>query len=270
MMPAMTETPDDKATPATASAESKWKERRRVLLVLAPIGTFVVGLLAGFGPILTAFVERDVRNRVYEATYQDKNRALATQAELLKLQEDYLRKLDDVRGAREQVEQAKQRIAAKELEIDGIRAEQRQRIAALRARYARLEANEQGRERNEAEAKARAQRHADVAARVKHLLPFDCSIDFSRDGSCDHGAVATFARSTPEEKIVFGPSKECLKNGFRDSYEPAVQACDKYARAYFAQKSLTAEEIEVLLGDQRASYLEEAAKALARPPLDNP
>lgn len=261
-MTALPESGTEPVQKAEPGGVGRWPS---LLIALTPIGGFVVGVITGMGPVLSAFVERDVRNRVYEATYQDKNRALATQAELLKLQEDYLRKLGDIRDAKEQVEQARRRITAKEEEIDRIRDEQRRQIDALRSRYRRLETEEQGRAKHVAETKARADRRAVVKARVEHFRAFDCSLEVSRDGSCDRGAVAIFARSTPEEVGVFGPSRECLKEGAFDTFEKAALACEKYARAYFAKKGLTAEEVEVLLEELGTSVGAQTAKYLSAP-----
>lgn len=89
---------DDKKDDSEGASEASSDARRRKNVeherwlarwskVWVPILVGALAFLAGVGTCVGPYLERDVRNRVYEATYLEKERALKTQSELLVLQE---------------------------------------------------------------------------------------------------------------------------------------------------------------------------------------
>jgi multidrug efflux pump subunit AcrA (membrane-fusion protein) len=217
-----------------------------VVRVAVPALTAIGGFIVAIGTIWTPLIQRDVRNQVYEATFQEKNRVLQAQTELLQLQENYLKKLAELKQAQDQLDSANKRVAEKESELDRLRVQSAQEKAALSSRYAKLVSVES--ERNAMIAKAK-QTEADQQKRIAPFKDYGCHVDhnFTRTVTsvCDRGWKATFAMNTPDEKVVFHDQPICGEHSFTE-YEPARTACEQYARAFLLGKGLTEEDVQLI------------------------
>lgn len=194
-------------------------------LGLTFLGGVVAAALTGVAP---AWIPGDVRNQVYEATYEDKRRALDAQSELLKLQEEYLKKLEDARVARDRMAEVEKRLHDREDEVTRVRAQMNEAMTALRSRYRALELAERRRQSN---ARAAAEERARAAPYKDHV----CAVDavFTRTGNdvCHRGYRAVFAPGTVDERIVVEAEPKCGKHSYTDA-APAEKACEKYGISF--------------------------------------
>ena len=170
--------------------------------VWVPAIAALIGLAGGAATCGTAYLQRDVRNQVYEATYQDNQRALQNQSELLKLQEVYLGKLKQIDDDRVALTAAQDEVKKKEAEAETLRQQSKQSLAALRAQYGKLEAAENAR---------LAKLNADKAsvARRAPWKQYGCTVPAAGTSTCDKGYRGLFAWGTVDEKEVVHGNAVC-------------------------------------------------------------
>lgn len=263
--PKLTKAEREARRKAEAEEKQRSHERERHALdhkvawyaqVWVPFVAAALGFLSGMGTCASAYFQRDVRNQVWQATYEDKQRTLELQREQLKLQEDYLGKLKQLYGGEEALEKANKELSRKQAEADALKEESRQAMDALRSRYARLEAAERARIANVNATKA-------AIARRAPWRYHGCVVDGvygprqANGDVCDRGNRATFAKDTPDEKEVVQPSSKCLPDwaGYKN-LEADTKRCETYARTFLTGKGgLTPDDIEAVLLDYRLRYV---------------
>lgn len=226
--------------------------------VWIPALAALAGFGVGLGTCASAYFQRDVRNQVWEATYEEKERVQQKQAEILKLQEDYLGKLQQLQQGQAALATAQEQLKAKELEAQAIKVQGERALAALRSRYARLDAAENARV-----AKERAD--AATLARRRPWVHYGCStsivFQFGGDkGRCADAMKAVFAANTPDEKTVVAPTSTCSDaDGWSELFSTASAKCETYARTFLAAKGLTDDDATAILETFRWAHLDGGA-----------
>lgn len=210
--------------------------------------SFVGGILVAIPAILSPWVEADVRNQVYEATFQDKNRVLESQKTNLELREQLNAKLSEVDGAKKELEAAKDAIRKKEEEIEAVKASQSQEFRLLRSRMARIDKQERELRAKNAEA---AKEHAEQQKRIGPFKNHFCTVyapeGKDKDGrSCNVGVTSIFAKNTPDSHVVVPARPKCLERPWTevDEYTEARKDCEKFAGSFLMAKGLTAADVE--------------------------
>lgn len=222
--------------------------------VWVPLCAASVAFLAGMGTCAGSYFQRDVRNQVWEATHEDKERVLKTQSDLLKLQEDYIGKLKQVHDSEIALQKAQDELRSKQVEAEAVREQSQQAIAALRAHYAQLQSAENARlARLAAEKAANLARAAENKAAAERRGPWEhygCNMELvlvsQKNSNCYQGYRATFAADTPDQKEVVSPSTSCLTVVDQDIFRRSYERCTTYALAFLARKGVSAEDAKAI------------------------
>lgn len=150
-------------------------------------------------------------------------------------------------------------VAARENEVARLQEQHKEAVEVLRRRYAHLEAAEARRRRTERANQA-------VNARRTKWAAYGCAVEPAGDSKCSRGYQATFARGTPDERVVVPPMKECHSVTYMKWQEEARTKCEAYARTFLAAKELTEEDITSVLDSFFAREVERDFPGLfARP-----